>query len=473
MRALYAVILGCAFAMADVAAEPELRLNDAAAKPGQTFTLRVQLAPNGETLAGVQGQLALPAGVQLVDALPGEALGGEPVVDIEANDEGAGLDLAIVIYDLEQPFADGHLLLFDMAVEEEAQPGEFSLDFGDSAILASFDGEHAIAPFTPAANFEILPEALFGDVNRDGQVDAADIQIVINAILGVPLPHGVHPDVTGTGSVNAIDLQSVINAVLGISSETIPGEGKDSLDAPDILAPPVFPAAWAEDGERRQATPDSVIAVRLSADAPIDPDSVWAVAELEDEVVESTEWRAVTERDGWVALTPGGTWPEGIEFLVEAGGVTMDGEPVTAEEHRFVARSAAEGSSEAAEQPSPGDLDAAGFDSSDSAARIAAFDGPPLLSEEYQPIGAAYRIGPDQVFDEPRRAWLPLPEGAGAATLFYHHAAKPDLGLWYPAGRVAGWLEAEKTVEAEFGGQRYLGVSLRHGGVVQLAAPVE
>ncbi len=58
------------------------------------------------------------------------------------------------------------------------------------------------------------------DVNNDGFVNAVDIQIVINAVLGLPLPDGVTEDdvdVNNDGKVDARDIQRVINAVLGVS----------------------------------------------------------------------------------------------------------------------------------------------------------------------------------------------------------------------------------------------------------------
>ena len=63
---------------------------------------------------------------------------------------------------------------------------------------------------------EVEPEFADEDVNRDGAVNALDIQIVINALLGLPIPPHAEPDVTGNGRVEAQDLQRVINHVLGI-----------------------------------------------------------------------------------------------------------------------------------------------------------------------------------------------------------------------------------------------------------------
>ncbi len=55
---------------------------------------------------------------------------------------------------------------------------------------------------------------ILGDVNRNGRVDAQDLQLVINAVLGMPTP--VPANVTSSGGVNALDIQKVINIVLGV-----------------------------------------------------------------------------------------------------------------------------------------------------------------------------------------------------------------------------------------------------------------
>ncbi len=54
----------------------------------------------------------------------------------------------------------------------------------------------------------------FGDVNGDDNVDALDVQFVINAALG--MPSGFNCDLNNDGQVNALDIQLVINAALGI-----------------------------------------------------------------------------------------------------------------------------------------------------------------------------------------------------------------------------------------------------------------
>ena len=53
-----------------------------------------------------------------------------------------------------------------------------------------------------------------GDVNGDGRVDAVDVQTVVNAVLGTPVPYDC--DIDQDGLLNAIDVQRVIIAVLAL-----------------------------------------------------------------------------------------------------------------------------------------------------------------------------------------------------------------------------------------------------------------
>ncbi len=55
--------------------------------------------------------------------------------------------------------------------------------------------------------------AVYGDVNNDGVVNAADVQKVINVAIGADDDQSA--DVNLDGIVNAVDLQAVINAALG------------------------------------------------------------------------------------------------------------------------------------------------------------------------------------------------------------------------------------------------------------------
>jgi hypothetical protein len=59
-----------------------------------------------------------------------------------------------------------------------------------------------------------VPGENTNDVNNDGSVNASDIQLVINAVLG--LTTSGNPDVNGDDSTDAADIQLVINQVLGV-----------------------------------------------------------------------------------------------------------------------------------------------------------------------------------------------------------------------------------------------------------------
>ncbi len=59
------------------------------------------------------------------------------------------------------------------------------------------------------------------DVNDDGAVNATDVQLVINAVLGIDLGEW-NPDVNDDGIIDATDVQVVINAALGISPNSSP-----------------------------------------------------------------------------------------------------------------------------------------------------------------------------------------------------------------------------------------------------------
>ena len=82
-------------------------------------------------------------------------------------------------------------------------------------------GEDAISgPFREGKvyAFDILPGPPPNpyDINLDGDVNALDVQLVINAALGNSIAP-LNADVNGDGSINAVDVQLVINAALGIS----------------------------------------------------------------------------------------------------------------------------------------------------------------------------------------------------------------------------------------------------------------
>jgi len=65
-----------------------------------------------------------------------------------------------------------------------------------------------------SAGYETATGGVFGDVDRNGWLDASDVQLVINAALNLTVPFDC--DLSGDGSVDAVDVQLVINGALWI-----------------------------------------------------------------------------------------------------------------------------------------------------------------------------------------------------------------------------------------------------------------
>ncbi len=59
-----------------------------------------------------------------------------------------------------------------------------------------------------------MGEGVTGDATGDSQVDIADVNAVINVMLGKAAPTNA-ADVTGDGQVDIADVNSVINLMLG------------------------------------------------------------------------------------------------------------------------------------------------------------------------------------------------------------------------------------------------------------------
>jgi hypothetical protein len=59
---------------------------------------------------------------------------------------------------------------------------------------------------------EVSATVMLYDLNNDGWVNVIDLQLLVNAILGIS--NVVGADLNGDGSVNVIDLQLLVNTIL-------------------------------------------------------------------------------------------------------------------------------------------------------------------------------------------------------------------------------------------------------------------
>jgi len=83
-----------------------------------------------------------------------------------------------------------------------------------TSFYPAFSPYAAFSPYTAFSPSTILP----GDLNADGGVNALDLQLEVNVILGTETNSTIRAraDLNGDGSANALDLQRLVNLVLGL-----------------------------------------------------------------------------------------------------------------------------------------------------------------------------------------------------------------------------------------------------------------
>ena len=133
---------------------------------------------------GVRGLVA--------DAATGEPLWAE--VRVEGNDHPVFTDPDV---------GDYHRMLL---------PGTYTLRYAAPGYVPWTAADAVVGPGAATRIDVSLRPADLADVNFDGRVSAVDVQLVVNAILGLPVPYDC--DLDG-GGVTSTDLQIVVNTALG------------------------------------------------------------------------------------------------------------------------------------------------------------------------------------------------------------------------------------------------------------------
>jgi len=75
------------------------------------------------------------------------------------------------------------------------------------------DASHRLWAATHGRSMWRIQEPSPCDVNMDGAVNVADVQTVVDQILGI---FPATADINGDGQVNVVDLQIIVNAILGL-----------------------------------------------------------------------------------------------------------------------------------------------------------------------------------------------------------------------------------------------------------------
>ena len=173
---------------------------------GATFPIRV--SPDGERILLGSGRIHAADGLGIVGNLP------NPIVD--------ALWLNGVLFTLAN--VDDSAQVQRWSGEDFDPDG--SLDLGDVPLGMTDNGENLVVATRNEEGYKftiVSPELVIvpppiplnpADINGDGVVNALDVQLVINAALGIEIEFDA--DANGDGQVNAVDVQLVINAALGL-----------------------------------------------------------------------------------------------------------------------------------------------------------------------------------------------------------------------------------------------------------------
>ena len=115
-------------------------------------------------------------------------------------------------YDLDSD-GDGILDIDEGALDLDTDgvPNYLDLDSDGDTFSDAFEIANGTDPFDAGDQ----PTTDHVDINNDGLVNAADVQLVVNAVLGIDIG-GFDADANDDGVVNAVDVQIVVNATLGI-----------------------------------------------------------------------------------------------------------------------------------------------------------------------------------------------------------------------------------------------------------------
>ncbi|GMW00562.1 MAG: hypothetical protein AMXMBFR84_16990 [Candidatus Hydrogenedentota bacterium] len=198
------------------------------------------------------------------------------------------------------------------------------------------------------------------------------------------------------------------------------------------------------------------IAVRITADAAIDPATVSMTMEGDlGYRAEGGSWLPITESDGWIVFTPESPYAMGERITATATAALTDGNALAPVSYEFVVSGGA----------GPGE---------DAPTMVAMTDAPAMDPSMSSIAGEVFRVGPSGVFAEPVTVYLPVPEGVDANSLvvLYYSESGRHQG-WFPVEHVAGLLADDSTRIVQEADREYFMVQLNHSAVLALASHAE
>lgn len=183
--------------------------------PGQTRTVTVQLLNELEYTA-FQTDIRLAEGLsiamngdELAIDLSSRASSGHQISSL-LRDDGS---IRVVAYSFDvKPFSGTSGPVFTFAVTATEDFVETSAITVGNTLFTTVDGEEVSLP----DEYCLVVNGSPGDVNRDGTVNIADINMLVNIILGANATPEILTlaDVNGDGDVTISDINTMINMIL-------------------------------------------------------------------------------------------------------------------------------------------------------------------------------------------------------------------------------------------------------------------
>lgn len=218
MKRSITYILSLLVAVTASAADYRMWIEDFEIKAGETKVVSLNM-DNVAEVTGFQTDIVLPEGLSIkVDDddfyyidLTSRATRGH-TIDGSAMSDGV---IRVISYTTDVvPFKlnTGAVATITLVANSEFKSGEIIVRGTE---LAAPDGNQFYpADETSKVNGGVSPETK-GDLNGDGVVDIADVNAVIDMILGLQSSSDV-ADVNGDGAVDVADMNAIINIILGL-----------------------------------------------------------------------------------------------------------------------------------------------------------------------------------------------------------------------------------------------------------------
>lgn len=203
-RFLFLLMAVCSFVGANAAinrANNYLQAADVTAKQGQTVEVALTMVNKTFDIINWQTELVLPEGVTFVSATPADRWTEEIKVD--------GVKL---FSETETAVAKGEGVVAKITLQVDATvpAGEYDLAL-KGVVMTAADGTSIAQVENKGFKLTVEEGGIKGDLTGDGEVNAADIQALLNIIASGEFDPAA--DLTGDGDINAGDIQALLNII--------------------------------------------------------------------------------------------------------------------------------------------------------------------------------------------------------------------------------------------------------------------